>query len=93
MLGSIWPFHQMLNTPASAGDEAGQGERQRAVQRHVEAERRHPHRVVADPLAGQPERRAAQRPEPDVGDHREHEHDVVEPHRVPVEATPAGRCR
>ena len=43
---------------ADRGDEAGEGERERAVQRDVVAQRAHPHRVVADALQRQPERRA-----------------------------------
>ena len=48
-----------VDDPGEAGDEAGEGERQRAVQRHVEPERGHPDRVVTDAFERHTERRAA----------------------------------
>ena len=55
--GSMWPFHQTKRTPPIAAMNDAKRERDRAVQRDVVAERRHPHRVVAHALQRQAERR------------------------------------
>ena len=56
--GSMWPFHQTKSTPPIAATNAREAEGERAVEHDVVAERRHAHRVVADALQRQPERRA-----------------------------------
>ena len=49
------------------------------MERDVVAERRHAHRLVADALERDPERRAHEVPDEDVDEERVAERDVVEP--------------
>ena len=84
VFGSICPFHQTFSDPGRGRDEASQREGQRAMERNVEAERCHPDRVVANTLERHAERCTPDHAESDVGEHGEHEADVVQPHR-PVE--------
>ena len=92
----MWPFHQTKSTPPIAATNAGEAKRDRAVERDVVAERRHAHRVVADALQRQPERRAHEVAQQRVDGERDHERDVVEAVRVRVDVPdqrPAPGCR
>ena len=88
------PFHQTKSTPASDATKAREAERERPVQRDVVAERAHPHRVVADPLEREPERRADDVAQQRVARRARHdEGDVVEPVRVLVDVADQARQR
>ena len=82
----MWPFHQTKSTPPIDATNAAKRERDRAVERDVVAERRHPHRVVAHALQRQPERRPHEVAEQRVDGDRGPERDVVEPVGVRVDA-------
>jgi hypothetical protein len=61
------------------------------VQRHVEAERAHAGRLVADALQPQPEGRARERAEPQEHQHRDHERDEIARERVALRAADDAR--
>ena len=86
----MWPFHQTKSMPADRRDERRERERDDAVEGDVVAERRHPHRVVAHALEGQPEWCPRDVSQQRVDDERHDERDVVEPvrgarRRLPIE--------
>ena len=70
---------------AERRDEPGDAEGQRPVERDVVAERAHAHRLVADALQREPERRSHEISEPDVDEHCQTERDVVEAVRMRVD--------
>src|SRR4051794_32431933 len=74
--------------PADPGRQPGERERQHAVQRHAVAERAHAHRVVADALHRQPERRPGGVTQPGVAAERDEHRDEVQPLRVAVRVDP-----
>ena len=67
-LGSIWPFHQMLSTPARPATKPARANASVRCSGTLKPSELIRTGVVADPFQGQPERRAAQRPEADVGE-------------------------
>ena len=90
--GSICPFHQMFSTPAVAATKpasvkanvrwSGTWKPSDAIRIGSSRTPRAPRRTGA-----------ADHAESDVGEHREHEADVVEPHRPVEEERRGHRCR
>ena len=81
--GEMRRLYQTARIPANAAMKARERERERAVQPHVEAERAHARRLVAQALQRQPERRARRRSASDRYRRQAHDQrDVVEPRRV-----------
>ena len=75
------------------GDEAGERECNRAMERHVVAERRHAHRVVADALERQSERRPHEVAQQGIDSQCDGECDVIEAIRVRVDVADHTRRR
>jgi hypothetical protein len=78
---------------ADRSDEAGECERDRAVKRHVVAERGHANRVVSDALERQPERRPNEVAQQEIHGQRNDERDVIEAIRMIVDVADRARRR